>query len=145
MYEPNASSISAYYISEQPNSQKAAIGEKMLRICYQVLEYLFQLLGALLTRALLVVIVVSLTLLAALFLIGAVIFGRKKSFGIKQKQSVPFCKQNSEGATSLLFIFLVLGGMHISSLFLGLRKKETLSQSKGTPIQEDQGTDMAYL
>ena len=140
MYLPNASSTNHYYTSEQSKNQKARIGEKMLKICLIPLALTFQLLGALLSWALYVAALAFLILLAALFLIGHVIFGRRKLSSTRQKKAVPFCKQNSEGATSLLFTFLILGGMHTYLSFLGLRKKETLSQSKGIPIQGEAET-----
>lgn len=140
MYLPNASSINHYTISEQKKNQRAAIGGGKFNKCFKVLVLIFRPLGVLLMSALCAVIVAFLTLIVGLYLIGHVIFGRRKLSSTRQKKAVPFCKQNSEGATSLLFTFLILGGMHISSSFLVSRKKETLSQSKGTPIQGEAGT-----
>ncbi len=145
MYLPNASSTNHYYTSEQSKSLKVQIGAKMLKICLIPLVLSFQLLGALLMSALCAVILAFLTLIVGLYLIGRVIFGKKKSYGIKGKQSVPFCRQKSEGETSLLFIFLIFAGMHISSLFWGLPKKVTLSPLKVIPIQQEDEKDMEYL
>ena len=142
---PKNLSNNAYFISAQPNSQRAAIGGAMFKICYQVLVYLSQLLGALLTRVFAIAIVASLTPLAVLYLIGAVIFGKKKSYGIKEKQAVPFCRQRSEGETSVLFTFLILSVTHISSWSWALPRRETLLQSKETPTAEEVEMDMAYL
>jgi hypothetical protein len=145
MYLPNASLINRYTMSEQLKSQKDLIGDGKFKKCYPVLAYLFRLLGALLTLVLFVAIAVLVTLIVGLFLCGHVVFGRKKLCSTKEKQAVPFCKQRSEGETSLLFIFLIFAGMHIYSSFLVLRKREILSQSKEILIQEDHGTDTEYL
>jgi len=145
MYLPNASSINHYYTSEQSKSQKARIGAKMLKICLIPLALIFRLLGALLTYVLFVVILAFLALLAVMFLIGAMVLGKKKSYSTKGKHPVPFCKQKSEGATSLLFIFLILAGMPTSLLSWVLPKKETLSQSKRIQIQEEAEMVTEYL
>ena len=145
MYLPNSSLINRFTMSEQKKSQKAAIGGGKLNKCLGVLGLIFQPLGALLTWVLFVVIAAFLILTAGLYLIGRVIFGKRKLCLTKQKHPVPFCKQRSEGVTSLLFIFLILGGMHTFLLYWVLPIKETLSQSKGTPIPGDQGTVTEYL
>lgn len=145
MYLPNASSINHFTISEQKKNQRAAIGGRKFSKCLKVLVLIFRPLGVLLMSALCAVIVAFLTLIVGLYLIGVVMFGRRKLSLTKQKKAVPFCKQNSEGATSLLFTFLILSGMHTSLLSWVLPKKATLSQSKGTPIQEDQGMVTEYL
>ncbi len=145
MYLRNVSSINHCITSEQKKSQKAAIGGGKLNKCLRVLVLIFQPLGALLTWGLFVVIAAFLILIAALFLIGRAIFGKRKLCLTKQKHPVPFCKQRSEGVTSLLFIFLIFAGMHTFLLSWVLPIKEILSQSKGTPIQGDQGTATEYL
>ena len=145
MYLPNASLTNHYTISEQKNVPKAPIGVRMLKICLIPLVLTFRLLGALLTWVLFVVILAFLALLAVMFLIGAMVFGKKKLSLTKKKQAVPFCKQRSEGATSLLFIFLILAGMPTYLLSWVLPKKETLLQSKGTPIQEEAEMVTEYL
>jgi len=144
MYLPNASSTNHYYTSEQSKSLKVQIGAKMLKICLIPLVLSFQLLGALLMSALCAVILAFLTLIVGLYLIGRVIFGKKKSFGIKQKQSVPFCRQKSEGETSLLFIFLIFAVTHIFSLSWVLPKREVLSQSKEILMLREDGMDMEF-
>lgn len=146
MYLPNASSTNHYYTSEQLKSPKARIGEKMLKICLIPLALTFQLLGALLSWALYVAALAFLILLAALFLIGALVLGKRKSYSTSVKQAVPFCRQRSEGETSVLFIFLVLGAMHISSSFLGLRRREISSQSKVilTTTEAETATEFLY-
>ena len=145
MYLPNASLINRYTMSEQLKSQKDLIGGRKFSKCYKVLAYLFRLLGVLLTLVLFVGIAVLVTLIVGLFLTGHVIFGRRKLSSTNEKKAVPFCKQRSEGETSLLFIFLIFAGMHTYSSLLGLRKREILSQSKEILIQEDHGMDTEYL
>ena len=145
MYLPNASSTNHYYTSEQSKSQKAAIGGGKLNKCLGVLALIFQPLGALLMWGLFVVIAASLILIAVLFLIGRVMFGKKKSYSTKGKHPVPFCRQRSEGETSLLFTLVVLSAMHISSSFLALRRRETSSQSKVIPMTMEAETGTEYL
>jgi hypothetical protein len=130
---------------EQPKSQRAQTGARMLKICLRPLELILRLLGALVIRGLLIVMLVLITLLVVLCLIGAVAFGRKTSYSTKERPREPFCRQKLDGETSVLFTFLILIAMHTFSSSLVLRRKEISSQLKEIQTMGEVETGTEYL